>query len=124
MATSKPAVPQKDKFGTERYEAAKAELKKLKVSKEFQQRFDKAESVFLYRRDVHHQLHNAELDTGWYAHRGIEEIKVRLSAFKPVEFFIDTMLAIVEEVKKEIAGELAAKMAKKQPLISRGWGAR
>lgn len=121
MATSQQKH-QDDKFGTKRYDALKAELKQHKVSKELQARFDKAATVFEHRRGIHHELHNAELESSWGSHRTIYNLKERLAAFKPVEYFLDVMAAIIEEVKKEEAGALAAKMAKKKPTTGRGWG--
>lgn len=124
----KAAINQKDKFGTIRYNAVKEAAKLTPLNKERRSRFSAAEAVFLHRREIHHQLHNAQLDEGWANRRNIYDLEQRLACFKSAEFFVGAMEAIIEEQRNEDEGALAAKIAAKaarqvQP-VNRGWGPR
>ncbi len=105
MVVSKAAINEQDKFGTERFAAIKAQLANFKLNKDFQRRFDRIVTVFSFRRDIAHELHHAEANNegGWHYRNKIEQIKERLNAFKSVQFFLDALQTLLDEVRKEEA---------------------
>ena len=104
-----------DKFGTARFNAIKTEILKLKLSKDIQRRLDKVVSVFSYRTSVAHDVARAEAAVGdWRSRYTLNAEEARLANFKPVSFFLDSIQAILDDAKKEIAAEEAEKQKKKE----------
>jgi hypothetical protein len=103
MVVSKAVVEEKDKFGTERFEVIKAEFAKFKLNKDFARRYERIETLFMYRRGVAHELHHLEdqKEFGWTYHRKILDTQERLNTFKSVQFFLDAFKTLLDEVRKE-----------------------
>lgn len=113
-------IVKNDEFGSQRFADIKLKLSTVKASKELQARFNKAESVFLHRTQIAHE--HALAEDGWRGPK--EQLRQRLIGFKPVNYFLDVAQAILDEAKKEEASELQARLAKKKPVIQRGWSTR
>ena len=105
MVVTKVVVEEKDKFGTDRFAVLKAEFTKRKLSKEFQRRLERIVTVYSYRRDVAHELHHLQQakDYAWTDRHKVSEVTRRLEVFKPVQFFLDAMQTLLDEVRKEEA---------------------
>lgn len=119
MFQEKQVVTETDKYGVERFNAIKEQFKGRKLSKYFQSRYDKIVSVFTFRVDLAIKNDAVQRDSyNWYE-KG--DMKKRLAAFKPADFFIAALQQLLDELKKEEAGVLATKLAKKRQVVKRGW---
>ena len=84
------------------------------VSKDNMRRLNKIIAVFLYRSDVAHKLyHVVNNDQGWSARHIQYDLEERLKTFKPVQFFLDALQTLLDDVVKEEAEEKALRAAKR-----------
>lgn len=111
---------EKDKFGSERFTVIFDQLGKFKLSKDSQRRLDRINTVFSYRRDVAYALHHLEENNEYGGWRRREEAKERLNSFKPVQFFLDALQTLLDEVRKEEAAKPPPKV--RQYNTRRSWG--
>ncbi len=116
MATSPLKVVETDPFGTERFAQLKREIDAFKLGKDELRRLEKIESVFTYRRDIAHQLHHA---VDQYPSWNATNLSQRLSTFKPVQYFLDAMQTLLDDIRREALIVQAAKAAK--PARRYGW---
>lgn len=107
-----------DSIGIQAFAAIKAKIMDHKLSKDHERRFEKIDAVFSYRADLAIKL---EATTeNYYPNWERNKLQERLNNFKPVKFFLDAAQHLLEDIEKEEAGVLAAKMAKKKPI--QRWG--
>lgn len=117
MATSNQ-IQETDKFGTVRFAAIKAEVDKYELSKDDKRRLEKVVSVFSYRTGVAHELENVS----HYDYRLRRTTEDRLSRFKPIQFFLDAIQTLLDDVKKgSIAAEALKEAKRKQRRQYSSW---
>ena len=118
MATSKIKVAETDPFGTDRYMALKREILSFKLGNIEQRRLEKINMVFLHRTDLAHRLHHAKDNyPSWEA----TNLKARIDTFKSIQFFLDAMQTLLNDIRREDA---ILKAAKPKPATRRygtGW---
>lgn len=98
----KVVAPEQDKFGIERFAAIRVQFNNFTLDKHSQNRLTRIETVFTYRRDVAYELHHLEERSNeWERRRTCHEMKTRLDALKPIQFFLDALQTLLDEVRKE-----------------------